>query len=70
MRCATIEYRERTTHLVRMFVYVTITVHHYTEVPELQDVLGAKRVAPTPLQPKPLGQNEPYFGESPLAGFN
>ena len=40
-----------------------------TEVLELQDVLGPKRAAP-PLQPKPIGQNGPYFGVSPPAGFN
>ena len=40
-----------------------------TEEPELQDVQGPKRVA-TPLQHIPMSRNGPYFGESPLAGFN
>ena len=39
-----------------------------TDVPEI-DLLGLKRVA-VPLQTKPIGRNDPDFGESPLAGFN
>ena len=40
----------------------------YTEVPELQDVQGQKRMAP-PLQPKRLGQISSFFGERPLMGI-
>ena len=39
-----------------------------TDVPEIEDVQGRKRVAP-PLQTKPVGQNGPYFGGGSLVGF-
>ena len=42
-----------------------------TEVPEIQDVMGPKRVAPplAPLQPKLLGQFGSFFGDIPLVGL-
>ena len=39
-----------------------------TEVPEIEDVLELKRVAP-PLQTKPMGRIDSYFGENTLVGF-